>query len=190
MLCKPILFEPSLDNEFVWDWSNSFWLFSEEFDGMSFTWLLIDSLDIDVGASGLGVLDGSVVSNNTVEETLTRFGVLDVFNADIDTFWDDTSTNLLVDDDTDGSLGNVENTSSGTVVDLVWHTLLESTITLDIDDISLSVTGEVSLQTNCSLLTEVLGEHVTGTTSNTFWVCHFVRFCLSVRQSKSDSKMG
>ena len=44
---------------------------------------------------------------------------------------------LLVDDDTDGSLGNVENTSSGTVVDLVWHTLLESTITLDIDDISL-----------------------------------------------------
>lgn len=125
---------------------------------MSFTWLLIDSLDIDVGASGLGVLDGSVVSNNTVEETLTRFGVLDVFNTNIDTFWDDTSTNLniwynqgskdivsavghdiylLVDDDTDGSLGNVENTSSGTVVDLVWHTLLESTITLDIDDISL-----------------------------------------------------
>ena len=44
---------------------------------------------------------------------------------------------LLVDDDTDGSLGNVENTSSGTVVALVWHTLLESTITLDIDDISL-----------------------------------------------------
>lgn len=95
-LCKPILFEPSLDNEFVWDWSNSFWLFSEEFDGVSFTWLLIDSLDIDVGASGLGVLDGSVVGNNTVEETLTRFGVRDVFNADIDTFWDDTSTNLNI----------------------------------------------------------------------------------------------
>ena len=45
--------------------------------------------------------------------------------------------------------------------------------------IYLSVTGEVSFQTNCSLLTEVLGEHVTGTTSNTFWVSHFVRFCLS-----------
>ena len=58
--------------------------------------MLIDSLDIDVGASGLGVLDGSVVGNNTVEETLTRFGVLDVFNADIDTFWDDTSTNLNI----------------------------------------------------------------------------------------------
>ena len=96
ILCKPILFEPSLDNEFVWDWSNSFWLFSEEFDGMSFTWLLIDSLDIDVGASGLGVLDGSVVGDNTIEETLTRFGVSDVFNADIDTFWDDTSTNLNI----------------------------------------------------------------------------------------------
>ena len=43
----------------------------------------------------------------------------------------------------------------------------------------LTVTGEVSLQTNCSLLTEVLEEHVTGTTSNTFWVSQFVRFCLS-----------
>ena len=93
-LYKPNLLEPSLDNEFVWDWSNGFWLFSEESDGVSFTWLLVDSLDIDVGASFLGILDGGVVGNNTVEETLTRLGVLDVFNADIDTFWDDTSTNL------------------------------------------------------------------------------------------------
>ena len=94
ILYKPILLEPSLDDEFVWDWSNSFWLFSEESDGVSFTWLLVDSLDIDVGASFLGILDGGVVGNDTVEETLTRLGVLDVFNADIDTFWDDTSTNL------------------------------------------------------------------------------------------------
>ena len=49
----------------------------------------------------------------------------------------DRDTYSLVDDDTDGSLGNIENTSGSTVVDLVWHTLLESTITLDIDDISL-----------------------------------------------------
>ena len=49
----------------------------------------------------------------------------------------DSVTYSLVDDDTDGSLGNIENTASSTVVDLVWHTLLESTITLDIDDISL-----------------------------------------------------
>ena len=49
----------------------------------------------------------------------------------------DRNTYSLVDDDADGSLGNIENTASSTVVDLVWHTLLESTITLDIDDVSL-----------------------------------------------------
>ena len=49
----------------------------------------------------------------------------------------DRDTYSFVDDDTHGSLGNIENTTSGTVVDLVWHTLLESTITLDIDDVSL-----------------------------------------------------
>ena len=50
---------------------------------------------------------------------------------------DVTRTYLLVDNNTDGSLGDIENTASGTMVDLVWHTLLEGTITFDIDDISL-----------------------------------------------------
>ena len=47
-------------------------------------------------------------------------------------------TYTLVDDDTDGTAGNVENAASGTVVNLVWHTLLDGTITLDVDDISLN----------------------------------------------------
>ena len=47
-------------------------------------------------------------------------------------------TYALVDDDTDSTAGYVENAASGTVVDLVWHTLLDGTITLDVDDISLN----------------------------------------------------
>ena len=43
----------------------------------------------------------------------------------------------------------------------------------------LAVGSEVSLQTNDTLLAEVLGEHVTRTAANTLWVGHFVRFCLS-----------
>ena len=46
-------------------------------------------------------------------------------------------TYALVDDDTDGTAGNVENAASGTVVDLVWHTLLDGTVTFDIDNITL-----------------------------------------------------
>jgi len=44
---------------------------------------------------------------------------------------------LLVDDNTDGLSRNVEHSTGGSVVDLVRHTLLEGTITLDVDDVSL-----------------------------------------------------
>ena len=46
-------------------------------------------------------------------------------------------TYALVDDDTDSTAGYVENAASGTVVDLVWHTLLDGTVTFDIDNITL-----------------------------------------------------
>ena len=46
-------------------------------------------------------------------------------------------TYTLVDDDTNGTAGDVENAASGTVVDFVWHTLLNGTITFDIDNITL-----------------------------------------------------
>ena len=56
--------------------------------------LLIDALHVDVGAGGLGVLDGGVVGDDTIQETLSRFRVLNVLDAHIDTFGDDASTNL------------------------------------------------------------------------------------------------
>ena len=48
----------------------------------------------------------------------------------------------------------------------------------------LAVGSEVSLQTNDTLLAEILGEHVTRTAANTLWVGHFVRFCLSESELK------
>jgi len=43
---------------------------------------------------------------------------------------------------------------------------------------NLVVVGEVGLQANGSLLSEVLGEHVSGTPTSTFRVGHFVRFSI------------
>ena len=45
--------------------------------------------------------------------------------------------------------------------------------------IYLAVASEVGLQTNDTLLAEVLGEHVTRTATNTLWVGHFVPIFLS-----------
>lgn len=72
---------------------------------------------------------------------------LTVFNTNIDTFSDDTMTktkrmtfgndgemkflpNTFVNDDTDGMSSYIENTASFTMIKSMWHTFLNSTITL------------------------------------------------------------
>ena len=50
---------------------------------------------------------------------------------------------LLVDDNADGLSRDVENSASGSVVDLVGHTFLDGTITLDVDDVSLKSTVRI-----------------------------------------------
>jgi len=102
--------------------------------------LLVDALDMDKGASRLGLCDLGVVGDDTIQETATRLGVFDVLNADIDALGEDAAANALVDDDTDGALGDVENAASGTVVHFVGHTLLDGTVALDVDDITLKPT--------------------------------------------------
>jgi len=99
-----------------------------------------------------------------------------VLDSEVDSLGDNSSVVLLVDDNTDGLSRDVEHSTGGSVVDLVGHTLLDGTITLDVDDVSLVVVGEVGLQANDSLLSEVLREHVSGTPTSTFRVGHFVRF--------------
>ena len=82
--------------------------------------------------------------------------------------------NLFVNDDTNGPSGDVENASGGSVVDLVRHALLESSVALDVDDVSLAVAGEVGLEPDRPLLAEILGEHVTRSATDTLGVGHCV----------------
>ena len=82
-----------LDDKLVWDWGDDLGL-SQEADGVGRAGLLVDALDIDKGAGGLGLGDLGVVGGDTIQETLTRLGVLDVLNADIDALGDDATANL------------------------------------------------------------------------------------------------
>ena len=83
----------SLDDELVWDWGDDLWL-GQDADSVSLAGLLVDALDVDEGAGGLGLSNGLVVGDDAVQETLAGLGVLDVLNADIDALGDDATTNL------------------------------------------------------------------------------------------------
>ena len=57
---------------------------------------------------------------------------------------------------------------------IIRITFLEGTIALDINDISLAVAGEIGLESDGSLLAEVLREHVTRSATDTLGVGHCV----------------
>ena len=78
-------------------------------------------------SSGLGLSLLHLVGMHSVQEVLPALAVLHVLHTHTDPLGQDLATNTLVDNNTDGTLGNVENTSGLAVVGLVGHTLLEST---------------------------------------------------------------
>lgn len=62
------------------------------------------------------------VALNTVDKLSPALGVVDVFDANVDTLLEIAVADLFVDDDTKGGPGDVVNNTGLTVVDLVGHT--------------------------------------------------------------------
>lgn len=63
---------------------------------MSGSGLDVDSLDINEGASLLGLSDAGVVGDDSVKETLSRLGVSDVLDSEVDSLGDDSSVVLEI----------------------------------------------------------------------------------------------
>ena len=137
------------------------------------TRLNVDTLDIDSGILCLGVSLGLIVGANASLEGLTAGGHADVLNANVDALGNDAVSDALVADDTDGVLGDVENSASLSVVELVGHTSLDGTVSDDVNVVALLVVHQESAEVSHTGLSESFAEEISRASSKTKSVGHF-----------------
>ena len=150
-------------------------------NGMSSTRLSGNSLKNDLFIS-VFTLD-SIVLLDTFEEFSSALGRNDVVDLDVNSLLDDAVSDLLVDFDTDSSLGDIENNTSAAMETLEGHTLVDSTVGLDINVVTILIATHISGERNDTMFTEVSLKHVTSTSTITVSVRH----CL---HTELDSKSG
>jgi len=121
--CIPELF--CLDGSLVWDRGDSLWEVILDSDGTSLTGLGGLPLQVHMRPSSLSFPLLLSVRLDTVDELLSALGVLDVLNANVHTLLDVSVADELVEDDSEGGLGDVVDNTGLTVVDLVGHTIIE-----------------------------------------------------------------
>jgi hypothetical protein len=114
-----------------------------------------------------------VVFTDAVEELDSGSRQFQVLNANVNPLGDNSLSDLLVDNDSDGSGVDVEDGTSSTVVVLVRHALVDSAINDDVDDVSELEAGEGIGDVNGSVLLESFSEFMSGSSFVSVTVGHF-----------------
>ena len=95
-----------------------------------------------------------------------------MLNADMNSLFNDSSIDQLVDTDPDGCLGYVKDNTGTSVVELVWHTSVDRGVGKNVHVIThldaLQVLGHVGK----TALAELLGKHVARTRSDSEGMRH------------------
>ena len=110
-----------------------------DIDDVGLAGLEVDSLGVDLHAVLLGLSLLGVILAHSSLEGLTALTSADMLNSDVNSLGNDSASVLLVDDDTDGVLGHIENAASLTMVELVRHALVDGAVGDHIDEVVLSV---------------------------------------------------
>ena len=100
---------------------------------------LIHSLGQNLLASLFGFnLLGVILSHSSLEG-FTALTSTHVFNPDMDSLGNDSASNLFVDDNSNSVLVNIEDLASFSVVELVGHTLVNATVSNDVNEVALFI---------------------------------------------------
>lgn len=83
------------------------------------------SLGDELDTALLGLLLKGIVGLNSLDERLVASTLSDVLDSDVNSLAELVSTMDLSDLNTNGNLGDVEHNTSSTMVELIWHTLVD-----------------------------------------------------------------
>ena len=140
---------------------------------MSLAGLLGHTLELDTDAllTGLELLLAGLL--DTVDEVKTALGVTDVLDTDSETLLDVTVADGLLDDHTDGALGDVEHDTGLAVVPLVGQAL-GGAVAHNVDDVTDLVGLQVDGHRDDTVSLEVPRERVTGSAAKSTTLTHCV----------------
>lgn len=95
-----------------------------------------------------------------------------MLDSNVNAFAKDPVPNTLVDLNADCALGDIPDATGLSVVKLVWHTLLDGTISDNINNVTELISLGVLAELNCAVASELLLEDVAGGGSVTERVGH------------------
>ena len=124
-----------------------------------------NSLGEDLFTLGLSFsLLGIILAHSSLEgfTALTSANMLD---SDVNSLGDDSASVLLVDHNSDGVLGHIENAASLTMVELVRHALVDGTISNHVNEVTLAVGLHDLGEVNWAVVSEALAEEVSSSCS-------------------------
>lgn len=128
------------------DWVHEFNLRLADIDDGGLAGLDVLALHIHSGSLSLGFSLGLIVGADALSEGLTAGGHAGVLDANVDALGEDAATNALVDDDTEGVLGHVEDFAGLAVVELVGHASVDRTVCDNVNVVTLLVRNQVLAQ--------------------------------------------
>lgn len=147
-------------------------VFSSLVQEVSRLWKLWRSLEVDLYSGLACFLFSSFVGRLTCDDFLLALGFTNVFDPYVDALFKDATVDELVDAYSDCRFGNVEYDAGASVVEFVWHTLVDGWVGEDIYVVANLDVHKVLGEVGKSVLAKLLGEHVPGTGTKTGVLWH------------------